>query len=162
MVGDVVFFKKSNSLISKTIAKITKSEYTHVGLIIEEYRDGHLKIIESNRFVNTREVEVELDEELHVIYEIEKTEEQKDRIIKYAKSSLGMKYDYFQILGLFLSLIFNRRERALFNSSNKLICSELIDLSYYKAGIKRNTDLKLGNITPQELLIVYDFKEKKG
>jgi hypothetical protein len=161
MIGDVIFFKKNSSFISRMIAKVTNSEYTHVGLIVAFDESTNVaKIIESDRFVNTREREITLGNSKYVVYTTgEKPKEQVDGILKFAYRNIGAKYDYLQILGLFLSLLF-KRERY-FNSSNKLICSELIDLAYYTAGVKRLTTSNLGNIVPQELLEVYEFRIRK-
>lgn len=162
MIGDVLFFKRNDSFISRIIAYFTKSEYTHVGLIVGYDECTNIAtIIESDRFVDTRINVIELNQQEHVVYTLDKSQDETDKIIKYAYKSVGIKYDYLQILGLFLSLLFNIEYR-FFDRSNKLICSELIDLSYYKAGIKRNTDINLGNVTPQELLEVYDFRIRKG
>lgn len=153
-----MFFKRTNSFISRVIANITNSEFTHVGLIIA-YDDitKVATIIESNRFIETRLSRIQLDEN-HVVYSTgTKTKEMQDKILKYAYEAVGTGYDYFQILGLFLSLIF--KGERLFNSLNKFICSELIDLAYYKAGVQRKHSYNVGNVTPQELLEVYDLKE---
>lgn len=162
MIGDIIFFKKRNSLISRVIANITTSEFTHVGLIVA-YDDMTrvVTIIESNRFIKTRLTRIQLDEN-HVVYSTgNKTKEVQDRILKYAYEAVGTKYDYLQLLGLFLSLLF--KGERYFNSSNKFICSELIDLSYYKAGVERKHSMNIGNVTPQELLEVYELKDiRKG
>ncbi|AYP68261.1 enoyl-CoA hydratase/carnithine racemase-like [Bacillus phage vB_BcoS-136] len=165
MIGDVLFFKANDSLISRIIASITKSHYTHVGLIVSYDEMTRIAtIIESDRFVKTRLRMIDLDEEVHVVYTTgEKDEKQIAKILEYAYKSLGTRYDYLQIIGLFISLLFKKGERNnYFNRSNKLICSELIDLSYYKAGVKRLHNDFIGNITPQELLDAYEFTERKG
>jgi hypothetical protein len=164
MIGDVVFFRKNSSFTSKVIAKMTKSEFTHVGLIIGYDKENKIvKIVESNRFVNTRIDTIELKKCKHVVYTTveEKTQEQIYAIMNLAYKFVGVKYDYWQIIGLFFSLLFKKRENAWFNSKNKLICSELIDIIYYKAGIKRKGVYSLGNVTPQELFEVYDFRIRK-
>lgn len=163
MIGDVIFFKKNDSFISRIIAYFTKSEYTHVGLIVAYDELSNIAtIIESDRFVDTRINIIELDQQKHEIYTVDKSQDETDRVLEYAYKSVGIKYDYLQILGLLISLVFGTEYR-FFDRKNKLICSELIDLSYYKAGIKRSTDMNLGSITPQELLQVYDFKRiRKG
>ena len=167
MIGDVIFFRKDNTLISKVIAKVTNSEFTHVGLIIGyDEATKVATIIESNRFVNTRVDMIELDETRHVVYTTgEKPQEQIDRIMFYAGKLVGMKYDYLQTIGFMLSYLMRSRGRKWFskwfNSKNKLICSELIDLVYYKSGVQRNNVIDLGNISPQDLLSVYDFRIRK-
>ncbi|UUV46975.1 permuted papain-like amidase [Bacillus phage vB_BanS-Thrax5] len=160
MIGNLVFFKQTNSFISKLIAKVTKSEFTHVGLIVgHDESTGVLTIIESNRFIRTRVARLQLDER-HVIYTTgNQPQEVVDKIVKFAYKNLGKRYDYLQLLGLFISLSFERKRNIYFNSKNKLICSELVDLAYYTSGVKRKTNQNLGNITPQELFEVYDLKE---
>jgi hypothetical protein len=161
VIGDVVFFRKDSSFISRMIAFMTKSDYSHVGIIVAyDELTRMATIIESDRFVNTRINRLELDEK-HVVYTTgDKPKEQVDRILKFANQALGVKYDYLQILGLFLSLLF--KGERYFNSANRFICSELIDIAYYKAGVERLTDINIGNISPQELLEVYEFRVRKG
>lgn len=160
MIGDVVFFKKTDSLISRAIACVTKSEYTHVGLIVGYNENTKIAtIIEANGFVNTRVRTVQIDDN-HVIFTTgEKPKEQIDKIVKFAYNSLGKKYDYLQVFGLFLALTLKGDRYSFFNSTNKFICSELIDLAYYTSGVKRKTTANIGNVTPCELLEVYDFKK---
>jgi len=157
MIGDVVFFKKENSIISKT-----KSEYTHVGIVVayDELTDI-ATIIESNRFIDTSVTILKLDEEKHRVYTIDKTKEQEELIVKYSYELVGFEYDYMQIFGMFLSIVFGFNKDKIFNNANKLICSELIDNVYLKSGIKRNNNINIGNVTPQDLLEVYDFKLRK-
>jgi uncharacterized protein YycO len=163
MVGSVLFFKKTTSIISRLIAKLTKSEFTHVGLIVAyDELTGVATIIESDRFVSTRMSIIQLDNN-HVVYSTSMTEDVRDRVVEFAFESLGARYDYFQIFGLFLSLLFKRERHALFNSSNKMICSELIDRSYYRAGVARKNSINIGNTTPQELIELYSLKSvRKG
>lgn len=164
MVGDVLFFKKKNSIISSLISKLTKSDFTHVALIIAYDKASNIAtIIEANRLIKTRISRVAINKE-NVVYSSDHISDEKlGKILRFAYKKVGTNYDYLQILGLFISLIFKGRRSPLFNSTNKLICSELIDLAYFRAGIKRKDLLNLGNITPQELIEEYDLKEvKKG
>lgn len=164
MIGNVLFFKKTTSFVSKVIANMTKSEFTHVALIVAyDEMTNVATIIESDRFVSTRMTHIQLDE-THVVYTAENmTEEMRERVVKFALQSIGTKYDYFQIFGLFLSLIFKGDRHVIFNSSNKMICSELIDLAYYRAGIHRSNTDNIGNITPQELIEAYKLRDvRKG
>jgi len=160
MIGNLVFFKKTNSLISKMIAKVTKSEFTHVAIIVGyDKMTGVATIIESDRFSKTKLARIQLSDE-HVVYTTGyQPKEVTDKIVRYAHQQLGMGYDYLQLIGIFLSLVFKRKRDAYFNSANKMICSELIDLAYYKAGIKRNNYENIGDVTPQELFEVYDLHQ---
>jgi hypothetical protein len=159
MIGSVVFFKKDNSFISRVVAKLTHSEFTHVALIVGyDEATKVATVIESDKFVNTRITTVKIDDS-HVVYSTDNmTKEVSDKVVKYSYRQLGVKYDYFQILGLFISLTIKGDRYALFNSTNKYICSELIDRAYLNAGIPRLNNLNIGNITPQELIEVYRLK----
>lgn len=164
MIGDVLFFKKSNTFISNLIARITRSEYTHVGLISSyDEMTGVATIIESNRFIKTKISRIQLDD-THLIFSISGiSESQRNLVVKYAYNRIGSEYDYFQILGLFLSLVLKGERKPIFNSSNKIICSELIDMSFYESGIHRKNTINIGNITPQELIECYELKDvRKG
>lgn len=159
MVGDVVFFKENNSLISKIIAKVTASQYTHVGLIVsEDLMTGEVTVIESNRFVKTSLKRLNLDSKIHSLYTIEeKSDEVNDKIVQFAMNKVGTEYDYLQVVGIFISLILKGKRCGIFDDTNKMICSELIDIAYLKAGVKRKNMENFGNVTPQELLKYYPF-----
>lgn len=163
VIGNVVFFKQTNTFISRVIANITNSKFTHVGLIVAyDDKSRVATIIESDRFVNTRINRIKLDDKRHVVYSVDMTDEVRDRVVKFAFKSLGTGYDYIQIVGLFFSLTLGGR-LSFFNSKNKFICSELIDLAYYKAGVSRKNIHPIGDVTPQELLEVYELKDvRKG
>lgn len=160
MIGNVLFFKKTNSFVSRVIANITKSEFTHVGLIVDYNKSSNIvTIIESDRFIKTRVSRIMLDDKQHAIYSTgELTDEIRERVVKYAYKSIGRKYDYSLIFGIFLSLLFKEKRIGYFNNTNRLICSELIDLAYYKAGVPRKNSINIGYVTPQELLEVYQLE----
>lgn len=163
LIGDVLFFKETDSLISRMIAKFTRSEFTHVALIVAfDEKTNIATIIESNRFVETKLTRIQLSE-IHKVYTAgQLTDKQRKDIVKFAYDSIGTKYDYLLTIGIVLSLLF-KGARKYFNSKNKLICSELIDLSYYKAGVPRNNSINIGDVTPQELIEVYNLEEvRKG
>lgn len=159
MKGDIMFFKKTDTFISKTIAKMTNSEYTHVALIVAyDELSNVATIIEADKFIKTRIRRLRLDENMHSVFSIDNlTCEEKDRIVKYSFELLNTDYDYTLILNIFVSLIIGGK-RQFFNNANKLICSELIDIAYYKAGVERKGIYPIGSVTPQELLEVYDLK----
>ena len=164
MIGDVLFFRRTNTFISKAISALTKGEYTHVGLIVAfDGLTGVATIVESDRFVATRINQIVLDKNNHSIFTTPnpKPEEVVKKIVKFGYDSIGKKYDYIQILGILLSLLFKNEKLNFFNSQNKLICSELIDLAYFNSGVERRCEKKLGNVLPQELINAYGLKEIK-
>ncbi|MFQ3543660.1 YiiX/YebB-like N1pC/P60 family cysteine hydrolase [Halobacillus rhizosphaerae] len=163
MNGDVLFFKKTNSFISRIIAKLTKSNYTHVGLIVDcNLETNTITIIESNRFIATKITEVELNDNTVIFTFDNKTSSIESKILEFANKKIGVKYDYLQIVGLIISLLLKKQRFAYFNTTNRFICSELIDRAYIYAGVKRyNTD-NIGYLTPSELIDAYNLKEHRG
>lgn len=156
--ADVVFFKASDNWISKTIAKITSSDYTHVGLVITDSSTNKCVIIEADRFIKTRKRVFTFDPSLHALYRIPNlTDTQKRDIVGYAESMVGTPYDYLQIIGFLLQLVFKVNTGNLFNRANSLICSELIDKALFTSNVTRKNKIGIGNVMPQDLLGVYPF-----
>lgn len=155
--GDVVFFKATDSFLSRLIARFTSSEFTHVGLVVSyNLVNESVIIIEADRFIRTRLRELKFDSSLHALYRVPGLKEkQREGIVSFAFSRLGTEYDYPQIIGLFLRLVLKLNTGDLFNLSNRLICSELIDVSYYLHDVPRKTKTNIGDVSPQELLINY-------
>jgi uncharacterized protein YycO len=145
---DVVFFR-GKGIVGSLISWFTQSPYSHVGLAI----DG-AHIIQAYRFVQTGIVPFEYDPSIHRVYRLDLTEQQKKDILYYAVSIIGTEYDYWQLIGL----LFNKR--GLFDSANKLICSEVIDKAFYYAGVPRKGNLPIGDVTPGELLEIYNLLER--
>lgn len=150
--GDIVFFR-GTSPISRLIRFFTKSEYTHVALAI-----GDKTIIEADRFVNTRIREIQ-PSEVYEIYRVEDmTELMRRRIAVIAPMFVGYEYDYLQIFGVALRMIFSRKQN-FFNRSNKFICSELIDEVFHNSGVPRKNTRPVGDVTPVELFEVYKLRK---
>lgn len=159
-VADVVFFKHTDNFISKTISLLTSSEFTHVGLITSVPSEGnHGILIEADRFIKTRQREFTFDPNLHALYRVPNlTDKQKQDIVSYALSMEGTRYDYLQIIGFIIRLVFKLNIGNLFNRANYLICSELIDKAFYTSGVHRNSLNHLGDTLPSDLLQSYDFR----
>jgi hypothetical protein len=157
--ADVVFFRATDTFISKAIASITSSEFTHVGMVTDTNKGNSGIIIEANRFIKTRERAFTFDPSSHALYRLPTlTEKQKEDIVLFAKSMVGTSYDYGQILSLFLRLVLKLNTGTLFDRANAIICSELIDIPYYIHSNNRKSVEGVGNVFPQELLDLYDFK----
>lgn len=151
--GDVLFYK-GTSLISKLITWVTKSPYTHVALVI-----GDGEIIESDRFIKTRRIEIDLTEPFDV-YTVENlSDETREEIVKYALEFVGTKYDYWQIFRDFIRFVFNKKV-SFFEFKNKTVCSDIIDLPYYKANVPRKPIYTIGDVSPGELLDAYPFSKE--
>lgn len=155
--GDIIMYKP-RSIIGWVISKITHSPYSHVAIAISPD-----KIFEANVFINSRIVSiysdyVGYDKNIHHIYRLSEIDSsQKTNIQIMARQLKDKPYDYKQIFGLFMRLVFNWKT-SLFNDLNKFICSEIIDRMYYCSGVKRKDKINLFNITPNELLEKYTLK----
>ncbi len=150
-VGDIVMFKPE-SFIGDVICKVTKSEYSHVAIALSD-----TLLLNSNRFIKSNVVELDYNEEIHHIYRpIGITDIQKEKLLHEAYKYIDVRYDYIQIIGLFLRIVFNWNT-TLLNNLNKFICSEIIDKVYYESGVARLDNKYMYNITPQELLEKYNF-----
>lgn len=160
MIGNTVFYR-GQGLLSRIVAKLTKSKFSHVSIILKyDELTKIATVIESNILIRTRVTTIKIDEN-HVIYDVNVNDEIREKIIENALDCLKTKYDYFQDFGIFLSIILKIPRFQFFDDGNKYICSELIDMSYFRAGVPRKNLDNLGDVTPQELLYVYDLKELK-
>lgn len=158
MIGSLVFYKNDHSFVSEAICLITRSQYNHCAIVVGYDEETNVAtIIEANGFIKTRTSTIKIDDS-HIIYAPKNmTKEMSDKVVQYAFSKIGTEYDYFQILGLFISYVFKEPRFALFNSTNKFICSELVDKAYQYAGVPRKDKDNLGDISPQELFGEYDL-----
>lgn len=84
------------------------------------------------------------------------TDYERQQAVNNALTMVGVRYDYKQILGLYLRLVF-RKDSTTFNKANKYICSEIVDNAFIAADIPRRDNSNLGDITPQELFEKYDL-----
>ncbi|AEW47204.1 hypothetical protein BCP78_0197 [Bacillus phage BCP78] len=147
--ADVIFYRPTG-FIGRVISYFTKSPYSHVALAINANT-----IIEADRFTKTRIVPIEYDKNITHIYRLENlTQEEREKIVELATSLEGTDYDYAQILEMFVRIVF-RIKRTLFNNQKKLTCSEVVDRSFYLAGVKRKDTEFLYDVTPEELIHKY-------
>lgn len=148
--GDVLFYR-GTSFISKAIAWVENSPYTHVALYI-----GDNQLIEANSGIKSRirDIEPSEDFEVHSFKDI--TDDQRDRLVKAARHLVGYKYDYAQIVRDFIRIEFHTY-LSFIQTKNAYICSDIIDVPAYIAGIKRHNFCPVGDITPSELFLVYNL-----
>ncbi|AIW03476.1 enoyl-CoA hydratase/carnithine racemase-like [Bacillus phage Moonbeam] len=151
--GDIIFYKPTG-FIGWAISKLTKSEYSHVALAVDEFH-----IIEADKFIKSRISDLSYVENIHRVYRVRDiTKEQQFIVTTEALTMLGSSYDYSQVFGLFLRIIL-KRDNVSLNRANKYICSEIIDSSLFRARIPRKDMKHLGDITPQELFDKYSLVE---
>ncbi len=153
--GDIIFYRPTG-FIGWAISKITKSEYSHVAMAVDNFH-----IIEADKFIQSRISDLSYVENIHRVYRIRDIDKATQfAVTTEALTMLGTNYDYSQVFGLFLRIIFKRDEISL-NRANKYICSEIIDSSLFRAKVPRSDMKHLGDITPQELFDKYSLVEVK-
>ena len=142
--GDLIFYKRAN-LISYVVAFVTRSPYSHVALAVSE-----TEVIESNVIVNTWKTNFNTEETVVVKRYENLTSEQQKKIVEYAHSKIGTRYDYFAAVRWFLRIVFKRTQK-INESEKRLYCSEMIDRAYKQAGIDLVPDRSTGDVTPGDL-----------
>ena len=167
--GDVVLFRKTDRFISKVIAKVTSSSYTHVGIIKErkDKEDTYL-IAEAlsegfvvNEYTFTeiwtryKSRNIEILRPKSTLYETEVEIEKLE----------GTPYGFLQLLNLYLFHITNGLGLNTWfynNQTRKLICSEAVARVLYHSS-KHKLDLKgeygkpFEFITPDDIFMSSQF-----
>jgi uncharacterized protein YycO len=153
-IGDIVFFRKTDTLLTRLIANVQHSPYTHVGMIV-----GDGLMVEAQGFMRTRILPLALEPDKYEIYRIPNlTDEQKRRIVEFAESKVYTKYDYWKAVGLFIRFEFMDRFKG-FDESNRYICSELVDMALHAGNVPRRNMDHLGDVSPSELFVYYDLQK---
>jgi len=154
--GDAIFIL-SKSWIPRTIALTSNSRYSHVGMVMEDADGDIVNIIESKPFLKLRKRCLSLQKEEYDCYRIRGNHSQEMKLaLENAEQMIGIKYNYLQFANLYFHVNFNKK-RA-FPLNKRLVCTSLIDLCYYSAGIRRKDEMDIGNVTLEELLLKYDFE----
>ncbi len=147
-VGDVILYKGGEGILSRAVQFFTKSKYSHVAMMISD-----TLLIEANWYKKSNTITFQYDKGKMEIYRVNGglSVEQKLTLLEHCYGFLNKKYDYPQILGYILRF-FNKNKINTFNSSNKLICSELIDRAYLKVGVDLSNEHYVGDVTPEDIV----------
>jgi uncharacterized protein YycO len=146
-------FHSNGSFIQEAIKDVTKSPYVHCALAV-----GNGDLIEANGFIRTREIPCSSESGFDV-YRIEGlTTQQKAKIISFATSQIGTKYDYEKIAGLLIRFEFLHNFQG-FEEKGHYICSGLVDESLIYGNVQRKNNEFLGNLAPGEMLTYYPLNQ---
>lgn len=156
MIGDIIFCR-SSSPISWIIRNLTNSEWSHC---IVSVSDDNSYIMESDIFQRCRVKRNRYDPEQTKTIRIPMTHEEQIQLLLFLLTYSDRGYDYRQIWGMFLRVIGLRKQENLWNSRNKIICSELIDRAFLKAGIDLVEGKRNGDVTPHDIYVA--LMEKYG
>ncbi|OPH61707.1 hypothetical protein BC351_00245 [Paenibacillus ferrarius] len=149
MIGDIIFVR-SKSPLSWIIRKLTKSNWSHVGVIVSEHY-----LIESNFF---RPVKVRKNryKDFRII-QLNITDKERLNLISFLLDQTNRDYDYGRILGILLYILGFSKNRHLWNNYNKDICSELV-----LRGLLELPEMSFLNdsITPEDIIEGLDKANK--
>lgn len=145
-IGDIVLYK-GNGFFSKLVRFFTKSEYSHVSMMLSDKLS-----IEANWYKKSNVVPIKYDKDTMEFYRVKGglTDKQKLVLLQHSYNFLNKVYDYPQIFG-YVIRFFDKSKINLFNSTKRLICSELIDRAYLKLGIDLSSENYIGDVTPKDI-----------
>jgi hypothetical protein len=156
--GDVVLFRKNNSLISKAISFITSSSYTHAGIVYSSDDEIITAEAQAKGFVLIKRSK----EEFYSLIEnrdisILRTRFPLQNIKEHIDMMLGTKYGYLDLLKI---LIYKLTGRKVFKESTKsVICSEAVARLLYMSNNK--IDLSKEFSKPFDLISPDDLNQSK-
>jgi len=153
MKGDLILVKH-RSLLGRLIRKITKSNFNHVGIFIDDDRVIEAKFsgVVVTPFATLQRAKRRdiLDFEVYRIKNVKK--EQIEIMVNFIGSQVGRKYDFVQFFSLGLMLLFHITRRVEpIDIRRRWICSELVAEGAYLAGIRFHENIDPDNITPEDI-----------
>lgn len=151
-IGDIILYR-GKGILSKLVCFFTKSKYSHVSMMI-----SNRHIIEANWNKKSNISNFKFNPKRMEVYRFKDglSAEQQISIVQDSYDFLNKYYDYGQIFGYILEFFTGKRKKNPFNSSSKLICSELVDRAYLKINIDLVEYRADGNVTPED--IAYSIK----
>lgn len=146
--GDIIAVK-GGGLFSKIVSFFTRSNYTHVSMMISD-----TKMIEANWYKKVNIVDFTYDKDHIEIYRYKNSLNihQQIQVVQSSYDMLDKYYDYFQVLWYMLEFFIGKSYHSPLNLENFIICSELIDNSYLKIGINLVDFRSDGNVTPKDIV----------
>lgn len=140
---DLIFYK-GDGFISKIIKKVTKSPYSHVALVLDNY---HILEADWKRPLSIRHISYRSQE--YDIYRVKGlTEEQKEKLRRYINETISAGYDLKLVLSHLFKYFFKGK---LLNSPSRYDCSEWITLAFLYAGIELLPSKQPFEVTPADL-----------
>lgn len=143
--GDILLIRHSG-ILSSFIRWYTKSDYAHVAISIGDEYICEIDMFEKLNIKKNPYQDFDVFRYKHNL-----SSSQKKKLSKYLlnKVKTNKGYDWFRILSIFLQYTF--RFPVIMDEKNKVICSELIDISYKHIGIDLVPWRATGDVTPGDL-----------
>lgn len=151
--GNLILVRHYN-FMSSLIRKITKSEFNHIGIFVDEENIVEVKFggVAKTPFSEFQKLKEEnkLDFAIYKIKDIE--DEQIEIMITLANTEIGAKYDFAQFISIGLMLLTGCTRRIEpFDNSHRWICSELVADGAYFAGIRFYENIDPDNMSPGDI-----------
>lgn len=143
--GDIILVKGKNP-ISLLVRFFTNSVYSHVALAISE---NYVLEIDATYTLQIRKNNYTCYDVYRLKRELLPSE--LSTLLRYAHSLIGKKYDFMRIFSLVFELSLHLRGKKIFDDSNKLICSDLIDSSYKQINVDLIPQYKHQDTTPVDI-----------
>lgn len=147
-IGDVILeHGLYGGIFEMLVKKYSKASWTHSAVVVSETE----MIDSTENGVTIRKIPEYDPDNIGVFRYPRLTKEQKESIVVAAKSHIGKKYDWLQIVGLFIRLRFNKTFKFLFGKGKEaMICFELTAVIFEEAVIQlfnlsKSSDFVLGN-----------------
>lgn len=157
-VGDIVLFRKNNTFISKAIAMITGSSYTHVGIIKDVKKDVIVIAEAMTEGFYSSDYKRKIFEgmiKFGSVLIMRPTKSLKD-VVKSIEKYEGRPYAVLDLVAILIYAITGHK--LCKGSADKLICSEavarvLYDASGKKIDLQKEYDKPYSYITPDDLFM---------
>jgi len=145
-IGDLILYKDGNSWVSRTIKKLTKSEYNHVGIYVGKgyILEALIKGVKLTNVLNPDKYKgidrYRLKSEINIPHK---------KIIEVSEKYLGRKYSKYDLVKIWLyiktGIMFKR-------ATKKLICSETVSRVYRDLGYDLFPGKNLDYVTPEDFV----------
>jgi len=148
-------FSTSNSVISKIIRKLTRSEVSHTYL--KHNIEGHDLVLHANEHGVEFDKYVDFNRKFTIVaeYDLIMTDAQEKAFIFYAVQQVDRPYDFLALVGfawVLLNKAFKRKIGNPFKNKAAYFCSELMLTSLQAAKFFGSEHLDRDLTTPEDLM----------
>lgn len=147
---------RTGSFVAPFIRLLTRSQVNHAFVVLGQSRQGEWIILEAQSR-GARYAALSKYDSMEVVFSnYDLTDEERGAVVAQARGLHGTPYNYLDIVALCL-LTFGLRWSWLLKraqSAKRLICSQLVDRAYERAGLRLYSDGRPdGEVTPGDLLM---------
>jgi uncharacterized protein YycO len=144
-LADIILVRGTGP-ISKTIRYVTHSPYSHAAI----YVGGG--VVEADWYgVQFSNIDYKYKDKAFDVFRLRKSYyTERKKIVDYAMSQMGKKYDYLGLYGILRSYIKHKDDNP-YDSKDHYWCSELVADAYLKGGYHLSKDKETHLISPGDI-----------